>query len=317
MERVSASQPESFGVEIVNPYTPENLARMSIERNVNLENSHRTDAYARSMGYKAATVGGNIIKGYVVMGILKAWGLDWLQRGGYYLRYRRPLYGGDQVAVTYTPVREEEGASRVDWQATNGDGEVCALGWASLPHVTPAAPALVDFPFTPPLKTLLRYSDGEKLIGQALPSNEVDIPGSVVAKLRTGQFGENEGRIQDPLYEDVLLTLHVALGKIYPELIEKALLGPWTINAAGPQAAVMAFDERRPGGGLAADIEEQFFSLASVHDRLTVHRRISDLFERKGSRFLEAETLIVANQTTPVVLRRAKSVIQHASERDR
>lgn len=302
------AQPEDFAVQIVNPYTPENLARMSRERGENLESSHRTDAYARSLGYRAATVGGNIIKGYVLMGILKAWGLDWLQRGSYYLRYRHPLYGGDDVQVSYSPALAEGDGVTLEWQAVNADGTVCASGWACLPNTSPEAPFLADFPFTPPLETLLHAEDGEKLIGQRLPSYEAVTPDSVVAKVRSGRFSESEGRIQDPLYEDVLLTPHVALGSTYPELREHGLLAPWTINAAGPQMSKSWFEGNDGSRRVAADIQEQFFSIASVEESLTVHHRISDVFERKGSRFVATEMLIVANGDRPVLLRTSKSV---------
>lgn len=58
-------------------------------------NPIHTDAGAQAAGFPRALVAGVTTYAYLTHPIAAAWGLDWLQRGGGEVRFRRPVFDGD------------------------------------------------------------------------------------------------------------------------------------------------------------------------------------------------------------------------------
>ena len=88
--------------------TPDHLARGATlaERRVRARNLFREaanrihdDAVARQYGYAGALVAGVTIYGYLSQLAVAAWGLDWLRRGMGTVRFLRPVYDGEELAV--------------------------------------------------------------------------------------------------------------------------------------------------------------------------------------------------------------------------
>lgn len=70
---------------------------------VNLpEHAHNpihTDAGAQRAGFPRALVAGVSTYAYLVHPLIDAFGVDWIERGGGELRFRRPIFDGDEVCV--------------------------------------------------------------------------------------------------------------------------------------------------------------------------------------------------------------------------
>jgi acyl dehydratase len=66
-------------------------------------NTIHTDAGARAAGYPSALVAGVTTYAYLTHPLVAAWGLDWLSRGGGEVRFRSPVYAGDEVQCLPSP----------------------------------------------------------------------------------------------------------------------------------------------------------------------------------------------------------------------
>ncbi|MEM9515019.1 MAG: MaoC family dehydratase [Actinomycetota bacterium] len=78
-------------------------------------NRIHTDEGARAQGFPAALVAGVTTYAYLTRPLVNAWGTDWLMRGGGEVRFRAPVFAGDQVECT--PAESSDGVcveARVD-----------------------------------------------------------------------------------------------------------------------------------------------------------------------------------------------------------
>jgi hypothetical protein len=69
-------------------------------------NPIHTDAGARAAGFPRALIAGVTTYAYLTHPIVAAWGIDWLERGGGEVRFRRPVF--DQDRLRCTPVVDGE-----------------------------------------------------------------------------------------------------------------------------------------------------------------------------------------------------------------
>ncbi|MEM1333761.1 MAG: MaoC family dehydratase [Actinomycetota bacterium] len=83
-------------------------------------NTIHTDAGARAQGFPAALVAGVTTYAYLTRPLVEAWGHHWLRSGGGEVRFRAPVFAGDQVAVVPTPTGH--GARVEAVVAERGDG---------------------------------------------------------------------------------------------------------------------------------------------------------------------------------------------------
>src|SRR5580658_1337695 len=83
------------------------------------ENQIHDDQTAAAYGFRKGLVPGFTVYGYLTVPVIRRFGVDWLERGGMRVRFREPIYEGDEVVVTFT----DNLAS-----ACRQDGTVCATG---------------------------------------------------------------------------------------------------------------------------------------------------------------------------------------------
>ncbi|MBK9970506.1 MAG: hypothetical protein IPP16_07150 [Acidimicrobiaceae bacterium] len=70
-------------------------------------NPIHTDAGAQAAGFPRALVAGVTTYAYLTHPIVVAWGVEWLQRGGGEVRFRRPVFDHDLLRCTPSP--DEDG----------------------------------------------------------------------------------------------------------------------------------------------------------------------------------------------------------------
>jgi hypothetical protein len=63
-------------------------------------NPIHTDAGAQAAGFPRALVAGVTTYAYLTHPVAAAWGLDWVRNGGGEVRFRRPVFDGDNLACT-------------------------------------------------------------------------------------------------------------------------------------------------------------------------------------------------------------------------
>ena len=85
-------------------------------------NAIHTDAGARAAGFPRALVAGVTTYAYLTHPIVAAWGTEWLRSGEAEVRFRSPVFDGDDLHCV--PVLDEaHGLDAVEIQARVGDGE--------------------------------------------------------------------------------------------------------------------------------------------------------------------------------------------------
>jgi hypothetical protein len=251
--------------------------------------SHWDAAYAQSLGFKRATVGGMVL-GHLYTAALDGWGRDWLERGESHVRLRRPVYSGDDVAVTFSHPVRQDGLMRSDLEVVTPDGERAIVGWVGIREV-PAVPSMTTFPMTTDRSKPVDVVHAERHVGESLLSDVFHEPGSA----ESPRYVEYH-----PSRADARIRLKVfpGAGRTEGLGIRSGTLVPWEM--AGPSARG---DLDYAGSNIRAVTEtrHRFYQHATLDDRLTMHARIADAFERKGSKYVVVESLVVANDTTPIV----------------
>ena len=111
------------------------------------DNKIHDDEVARRFGFTGALVPGVEVFAYATQPFAAEWGEDFLRQGVIDVRFRRPVYDGEDVAVAATP-----GDAGYVVTLAGPDGEVRALGTARLakaPHA-PDVSRYVDTPRADP-----------------------------------------------------------------------------------------------------------------------------------------------------------------------
>lgn len=240
-----------------------NLSRAS-------ENRIHDDAVAQRFGFTGALVPGVEVHAYACHPVVARWGRDWLERGMIESRFLKPVY--DQAMVTAGAEAQPDG--RLAIRVESG-GVLCATATAALPAAAEPAPALADFPWSPPPAPEARPEASEATLapGLRLCTAAEPMTREVLADYLAG-IGETE-----PLY--------AAEGLVHPGLVlrlcNKALtqnvrLGPWIhVGSAARNLAP-----------------------ARLGEALAVHALVLANEDRKGHRIVELDALVVADGARPV-----------------
>lgn len=118
-------------------HAPQDEARFVARVIEESENKIHSDDVARRYGFSGALVPGVELFARTTTPLVAAWGEEWLASGRIDLRFRRPVYDGEQVRVAL-------GADRLT--VTGSDGEVRCIGSAA---PTSPRPDLAGFAETP------------------------------------------------------------------------------------------------------------------------------------------------------------------------
>lgn len=98
------------------------------------ENRIHSDEVARQYGFRGGLVPGVTVHAYLVEPAIRAWGLDWLERGRARVRLLKPLYEGAHFRVEVDAPGSAD--ARVTTRVIDDEGVVCAEGEISAPAET-------------------------------------------------------------------------------------------------------------------------------------------------------------------------------------
>jgi hypothetical protein len=229
------------------------------------DNRIHDDSVARQFGFTGALVPGVDVFAYATHPLVEAFGLDFLRQGELLVRFRRPVYDGDEVRAT--AIARGDGAYAV--AVSGADGEVRCVGLARPSYdVAPTVDGLAPTP----LPAAKQRSDGGALPLGALGSvrQEVDAPGhddyldAIAETLSLYRAGV--------VHPGVLLRLANDL------LMENVALGPWIHTAS----------------------HCRFLGVAELPTTLVAHGVVTECFSRNGNDYVRYDALVLADET-PVV----------------
>jgi acyl dehydratase len=222
------------------------------------ENRVHDDRVAAAYGFRGGLVPGVTVYGYMTLPVLEHFGECWLERGAMSVRFKAPVYEGEDVAIE----AHASDAGRLEVSLENG----CATGAAWIEPVA-VPPGLAEYPARPMPPEDRRPP----------ASHETLAAGTVLGTLTT-KLNLDEARMSAPLpaavgegraaHPAILLALSNEL------LVRNVVLGPW----------------------IHASSEVVNFSQAHDGETLTVHGHVAEKYARKGHEFVVLDVLIRAGE---------------------
>jgi hypothetical protein len=231
------------------------------------ENKIHDDATARRFGFGGGLVPGVDVYGYMTHTPVARWGRAWLERGTAECRFFKPVYDGEIATVS-----AGESADEIEI-AVESRGERCAIGRAALPAEPPAGPVIESFRKVAQRAERPPADEASLAVGTWLGLDPYPITPELAAEHRAN-LRENL-----PLYADE--------GLIHPALILRAcnfvinrnvVLGPW----------------------IHVSSRIQHLAAARIGMNLSARGRVTANYEHKGHRFVDVDTLVLADESQPV-----------------
>ena len=231
------------------------------------ENKMHDDEVARTYGFRGGLVPGVDVYAYLTHIPVERWGLAWLERGTITARFVQPVYDGDVVVVE--PVGDD------GFELSAGERGVCATATVGLPAAVP-----LPSPHEVPAAAAPVRSDRPPASPEALAVGTV---------LGSHEFGFHADKAPDYL-ADIRETL--------PLYAQEGVAHPgWLLRTAN----YVLSDNVRLGPWIHVSSSVVHHGLVRDGARLSTRARVTDLFERKGHRFVVLDVLIVADDTHAVM----------------
>lgn len=247
---------------------------------------------AASAGYDGALVAGIHTYGWASAAIVSALGDRWLEDGWVDVRYRRPVYPGEELITTVTQAGGKD-AGPATVSTAKDDGTVVLDGTAGLG----TAPWFGELNLPDWRTSEPEVPDGEKErmvletapIGQDYRPMAVDVPLNFHTAWVTTRLEEDDPRYLDP---DGPPRIHPAFiaGRMTPLFRHSYLYGP------------------------AIHARSQIQHLAPAHagQELTIAARLADAHERKGHHYHLSDCVILAEDGTELAAKRHTGIFKLA-----
>jgi hypothetical protein len=165
------------------------------------ENKIHDDAVAAQYGFRGGLVPGVTVYGYLASAAIEHFGPEWLDRGAMDVRFREPIYEGEDVGITIEP--DADGRVRVE-------AGKCASGIAWMGDY-PGAPSIAKAP-----------------LERKMPSPESLAPGTVFGTL-IDKLDLKKSKMSAPLDPSIDGKAHpaVLIALANRVFVENYQLGPW------------------------------------------------------------------------------------------
>lgn len=238
------------------------------------------DAVARCHGFAAGLVAGTTVYAYLTHPVVARLGPAWLEGGTAHVRFRRPVYEGDEVRVRARVVGRSGGevAGEIGLEivaATSGEETaalmVAGLAWGA-PPVTPdpARYPEAPLPVSPPPATAAALAALDPVGSPALVLEAAVAAGYVADHDEVLDCYRGPGAVAHP---------GLLLQQANRALSENVRLGPWA--------------------HVTSDVG--YTGLARVGDRLSTRGRVARVWERDGRGYVELDLLVLVDGVRPVM----------------
>lgn len=234
------------------------------------ENRMHADDVAAEYGFAGGLVPGVAVYAYLTHVPAERWGAEWLRRGTMSARFVKPVYDGEEVGVF---VIGDEGATTLDLELRNADGEVCATGRAGW-----RAAAIDELDADPALVEAIAFA--ELPASRPPASAEAFVKGAVLGSISAGFHASEANAYLDGIRET--LPVYTADSLAHPGwmlwfankiLMQNVVLGPWI--------------------HVGSDV--QFLDVARDGERIECRGQVIDEYERGGHRFVILDVALTAD----------------------
>ena len=250
-----------------------------------VENKIHEDRLAREFGFRGGLVPGVTVYAWMTHSIVAALGPAWLDHGTFSVRFAKPVYFDEPIAVRASVAANTKDEITIQARALNEEGDLCATATMGLPRgPLLALPDLAAYPAAPLPKKRPPVNRRELARRPVLGT-----PSLVVDRSAVDAFLERVGETL-PLYRGADAPVHPAL---YLDQANRALdqnvrVSPW----------------------VHVESHGQHLGVVRVGERLETRARVKGLFEGKGHQFVELDLLLVAGGSRPVASVRHIAIYQ-------
>lgn len=249
------------------------------------ENKIHDDTIAKKLGFQGGLVPGVEVYAYASHMAVEHWGRAFLERGTLECRFLKPVYDG-RIA-TVTAKHAADGSLEL---TVASEGVLCATGKAAMPGDQARAPQIAAYQWHAPPAHAARPAADEASLAEGkwlATAPTVLTPEAAALYLR-------DVRETLPLYASEGISHPGFLLRLCNGCLrENVVLAPWIHTGS----------------------KVRNYAVARVGDKLEARARVASNYERKGHRFVDLDTLIIANGATPVahVLHTAAYRLRHLS----
>ena len=226
------------------------------------DNKIHDDDVARTFGFSGALVPGVELFAYLTNPLVQAWGVDFLSGGAVAVRFRRPVYDGEEVVAHASP--GDADGEPVLLELRGPDGSVRSAGSAALRAVAGDVSPFVDSP----LPASLPPATAEALRPGPL--------GSVTEEATAAAAEEYLAAISEPLplYRTQRILHPGALLRVVNALLMRNVrLGPWIHTASSCS----------------------FLGVAHLPSTLQAHGVVTRTYERNGHEYVDYDALVLSD----------------------
>jgi acyl dehydratase len=220
-------------------------------------NKIHDDAVARRLGFRGGLVPGVDVYAYLCHLPAAHWGQEWLARGTISARFDAPVYDGDDVVVTATPVDDAALDLVLDTTAR------CARATAALPAAYPA-------PVDP-----ARWPAGDPP-SDPPPASAAALSAAPLGRLLATFHADRAVEYLDDIRED--LPLFRVEGLAHPG---------WLLRFANYVLSTSV----RLGPWIHVESTTQLLDVVRDGDELETRALVTDVRERKGHHFVDLDVL--------------------------
>lgn len=231
-------------------------------------NKIHDDEVARRFGFTGALVPGVELFAYLTHPLTAAWGADFLAGGAIDVRFRRPVYDGDEVVATAEP--DDTGGWRLLLAGPDGDERAVGSAWDRVGESAPDLSAFTETAIVDPLPP----ADAASLA-----------PGPMGTVRQTVDRSAHEGYLtaiaeQLPLYsEEQIVHPGALLRMVNALLVRNVVLGPWIHTAS----------------------RCRFLGVGRVPTELVAHGRVRETYDRNGRSWVRYDAVVLA-ESQPVMV---------------
>jgi hypothetical protein len=224
-------------------------------------NKIHDDDVARRFGFSGALVPGVELFAYLSHPLVEACGLEFLTGGRLDVRFRRPVYDGEEVVATAEP--DSGGGFAVALTGADGAARAVGRAWSPDGSTWPGR----DYSATPASGRLLPVGPDPLPLG---PLGSVEEPADAE---RHDGYLEGIGETL-PLYRDKSLVHPGAQLRLVNELLMRNVdLGPWIHTASAAR----------------------FLAPAPLPCVLHAHGVVTEVYERNGNAYVRYDALVLAD----------------------
>lgn len=269
-------------------------------RNLARESANRIhdDHVARRYGFSGGLVVGTTTYGYLTTPLTRAFGVAWLERGTARVRFLKPVYEGDELAIVARVVGRSGGPAAgeiaLEVEARSAVGETVAGGVAGLAWgAEPVTPDPAAYPLAP-LPTVGAPPEPGVLAGLgALGSPVLDLDGETLRRYAEevgdglpAYRGGGWPGAAPPGVAPAVAHPGLLLQQANRLLSANVRLGPWV--------------------HVASDVAH--LGVASEGERLTTRGRVARLGERNGRHYVDLDALVVAEPDRAILHARHRAI---------